>query len=60
VRGDKDQQEECGNEKTPVVGKERGGKGMGWDGEWMKPPTAMMDDIYWMKMESNPASLIYK
>jgi hypothetical protein len=42
------------------VGKERGGKGMGWDGEWMKPPTAMMDDIYWMKMESNPASLIYK
>ncbi len=30
MRGDKDQQEECGNDKTPVVGKERGGKGMGW------------------------------
>ncbi len=28
MRGDKDRQDECGNEKTPVVGKERGGKGM--------------------------------
>jgi hypothetical protein len=41
------------------VGKERGGKGMGW---WMdENPQQLWWIIYngW-KMESNPASLIYK
>jgi hypothetical protein len=28
---------------------ERRGEGRGCDGEWMKPPTARLDDIYWMK-----------
>jgi hypothetical protein len=30
ARRQKTSKEDCGNEKTPAVGKERGGKGMGW------------------------------